>query len=131
MARTTEKPEGNGQGLWGPAKGAGSGPAKPFGADSPTRKTIPGGVGDPIKKLTREEKASRDEDRAEQYRQIIHDIAIDPKTPKALKLYAVERGLDRIEGKPPQKTQLTGPDDGPVKVETIRRVIVDPRDPNT
>jgi hypothetical protein len=42
-------------------------------------------------------------------------------------LHATDKLLDRIEGKPTQKTELTGADGGPVAVTEIRRVIVDPK----
>lgn len=34
---------------------------------------------------------------------------------------------DRLDGKAKQQTELTGADDGPLRIEEVRRTVVDPR----
>jgi hypothetical protein len=117
----------------GPGKGAGWGnppgdhsptPKQPFTAESTTRISNPD---NPPPRLTREEKALRDEDRAEKYRQFIDDTVSNVAASDETRLRASAMGLDRIEGTPVQKTQLTGADGEALKIETIRRVIIDPK----
>lgn len=105
MARTSTPQEGNGAGLWGPAKGAGSGPAKPFGADSPTRQTIPGGKGDPAKMEERRAKAERDAERAQELKDHLHKLATTAQSERT-QVAATEAWLNRHEGMPVSNVNL-------------------------
>jgi hypothetical protein len=55
---------------------------------------------DPATRLTREEKALRDEGRAEKYRQFIDDTVSNEAASAETRLRASAMGLDRIEGTP-------------------------------
>lgn len=106
MARTSgTRPKGQGPGWGGPAKGAGvGGPAVPFTADSPLLHTMPGGpgvlgaVGDPVKKLNREEKAAITERRADAAWARMDDMVGDPTHPSHY--LAVRETLNRVDGMP-------------------------------
>lgn len=42
--------------------------------------------------------------------------------------WAIQHLADRVDGKPKQQSEISGPDGGPVRVESIERRIVDPSD---
>lgn len=39
--------------------------------------------------------------------------------------------FDRVDGKPEQSIEASGPDGGPIPIERIERVITDPKDSNS
>lgn len=98
-------PGSQGKGWGGPAKGAGKGPAKPFTAESPTRQTIPGGKGDPVKMDARAEKRARDEVRAEELRDHLYTLATKAERQET-QLSAAVAFLNRVEGMPVAKQQV-------------------------
>lgn len=61
--------------------------------------------------------------------QVLVDIATSGES-EAARVSAANAILDRGYGKPHQAVQMTGPEGGPLKVELIRRVIVDPGNPD-
>jgi hypothetical protein len=69
-------------------------------------------------------------DHAEAAMQVLFDIATGGES-EAARVSAANAILDRGYGKPHQAVQMTGPEGGPLKVELIRRVIVDPGNPDT
>jgi hypothetical protein len=68
-------------------------------------------------------------DHAEAAMQVLFDIATSGES-EAARVSAANAILDRGYGKPHQAVQMTGPEGGPLKVELIRRVIVDPGNPD-
>ena len=58
----------------------------------------------------------------------LEKILTDDDAPAAAHTKAVEIILDRGWGKAKQSVELTGENGGPVGIEVIRRVIVDPND---
>jgi hypothetical protein len=139
MAWTHNNNPPGGPGHGGPARGAGTGgPAVPFSADS-----VRGDA--KIDNLDADEQAYRQERRAEsrERRRLKEERTVELED----RLYQVGMGLVadatavQIQaarsvhaiwnGMPTQKTELTGADGDAVKIEAIRRVIVDPRNPDT
>jgi hypothetical protein len=45
--------------------------------------------------------------------------------------WALKELGDRLEGKPAQSVALTGEDGGPIKIQKIERVVVDPCNPSS
>lgn len=45
--------------------------------------------------------------------------------------WAIQHLADRLDGKPKQQAEISGPDGGPVPFTEVVRRVVDPRDPNT
>ena len=97
------KRTGQGAGWGGPAKGAGSGPAKPFTAADAV--TIPGGKGDPVKMDARAEKRARDEARAEALKDHLYQLATTAEREET-QVTAAKHWLDRHEGMPIAKQQV-------------------------
>lgn len=90
----------------GPGKGPGSGPAAPFTADSPTR-------GDPtLDNHDQDEQAYRKRRQAENRKlreemmAVLVAVAKDTKQPGMTRGMMADKVLDRIDGKPTQKTEL-------------------------
>lgn len=57
----------------------------------------------------------------------LFDIAMDSDQHPATRVQAIDKALDRLQGKPVQRTELTGADGEALKIEGVRRVIVDPQ----
>lgn len=95
---------GWGPGWGGPARGAGSGPARPFTADSPTRNT---GYGNRSPKRIAEKKrlTAEQEARTEQMIEMLEDLALDPNTNVMVRIIAADKALDRLVGKPMVQTK--------------------------
>lgn len=106
------RPVGNGAGWGGPAKGAGS-PAKPFGSDSPTRQTIPGGKGDPAKMMDRAGKRARREAIADEMFEHLVFLAKNA-TSEQVQKGAAEAVMNRVEGMPTARQEHSGPDGAPL-----------------
>ena len=85
---------GKGDGWGGPPKGGVYRPPTPFTADSPTRSS---GAADPVKRLSREEKAARDEARAEDAEALLHH-SITHGTFENNRITAAIALRDRIKG---------------------------------
>jgi hypothetical protein len=68
-------------------------------------------------------------DHAAEALQVLVDIATSGES-EAARVSAANAILDRGYGKPHQAVQMTGAEGGPLKVELIRRVIVDPGNPD-
>ena len=112
----TTRPRGNGPGWGGPAKGAGTG-TRPHIVPGPGRgHTSPAG----------DARRERDAKWAEEMRQLYYEVATNPRETTQNKLTAADKLLDRIEGKPKQATEISGPDGGPIQTESL---LVDERPP--
>lgn len=129
---------GNGKGIGGPAKGPGiGGPAKGEGKHAPTkiREGVPTPVvednRDPDEQAYRQDRKRWKRETREAMLKVLVDNANDIANRGLVQITAANSVLDRIDGKPVQKNQITGDDDGPVKIETIRRVIVRPGNTDT
>lgn len=108
MPSTKATRHGNGAGWGGPAKGAGAPVRPPFEPGNPTRVTMTFAEaramnGDkPSKHAMRK---ALDEQRAEEMRQLLYDIATKGEA-EANRLNAATKLLDRIEGMPVAKQQI-------------------------
>lgn len=119
---------GQGPGHGGPARGAGTGgPAKAFTVDSP-RALASDTNADLETQVYRAEQRRKNRERREKAWQTIDEIVDDKAHPA--RFHAARETLNRLDGMPTQKTELTGADGAAVKIEAIRRVIVDPRNPD-
>ena len=115
-----------GAGWGGPATGnSGDRPATPFSADSETRQTIPGGVGDPDKAAARAARQAELEARADWYLDFYHSVVANEVEPTPNRIAAADKALDRIVGKAVARQEHSGPGGGEI-VTRIERVIVDP-----
>lgn len=106
-----------------PAGGPGSGPAQPFTAPGPALLDNH----DPEEQAYRKEQRRLKRELRARMMGVLVEVAEDKAQPGAARSASADRVLDRIDGKPTQKTVLTGNDDGPVKIEAVRRVIIDPK----
>lgn len=68
-------------------------------------------------------------DRAAFLEELLFDIAMDPLEAGNTRVQAADKALDRLQGKATQRTELLTPDGESLKIEGIRRIIVDPAKP--
>ena len=135
MAWPTKKPPSGmpasgipagGPGWGGPPKGA---PARPDNGRDARAPTITPETAPAIQALrgTPEavEKRKRRIATFEEVMQTWTEILEDGTAPHMARTHAGQAIADRLKGKAVQKTEITGEDGGPI--ETIRRVVVDPR----
>ena len=100
---------GNGPGWGGPAKGAGSGPAKAFTADDPNRVT--GVPGDPKKMAARRDQKVIDTERAQLLKDVLFDLGSTEDVPPLARVRASEAWLNRHEGMPIARNVTLAVDD--------------------
>jgi hypothetical protein len=102
MVWSTHKPSngaGKGDGWGGPAKGAGSGPAKPFTAGNATRVAFHTGHGDPAKAKKRHALATEREARLAQLKDHLADLGLNADRQET-QVSAIVAYLNREEGLP-------------------------------
>ncbi len=90
---------GQGPGWGGPAKGAGVWSANPYTTHTPTRRTIPGGKGDPGKRAARDAKRLTQCAKADELRALLSDLAFFAEREET-RLSAAIALLNRLEGLP-------------------------------
>lgn len=74
----------------------------------------------------REARAERKAATRETMLAVYERIAEDDSAPHVAQIMAADKWLDRIEGKPAQINQHSGPEGGPM-IHRIERVIIDPK----
>jgi hypothetical protein len=124
---TNKPPRGgpaSGPGLWGEANDPGKGQSA---AKVAPRITAENARARALKAHTPEAEAKRRTTIAtiEELKERLTAVIRDDATPKHVLVQAIDKLADRLEGKPTQKTELSGPDGAPVAVTEIRRVIID------
>lgn len=100
-----------------PAGGPGwGGPANGRGSDKPAAPPIADPKAAAAAAHTPQAEAKRRASiaSAEELKGVLSDIALNDKAPDMARIAAADKLLDRIEGKPVQKTELTGKDGGPL-----------------
>jgi hypothetical protein len=102
MVWSTHKPSngaGKGDGWGGPAKGAGSGPAKPFTSGNATRVAFHAGHGDPAKAKMKRTLATEREARLAQLKDHLADLGLNADRQET-QVSAIVAYLNREEGLP-------------------------------
>lgn len=84
-------------------------------------------ITDPEEYARRKAKNVDRKDRAAMLESELFDVAMDIDIHAATRVQAMDKALDRLQGKPTQRTELAGVDGQPLKLEQIRRVIIDPK----
>jgi len=116
MTDTPGTRRGNGPGWGGPARGASTGGGARNGFE--TGNTIGAGGGRGNKSEAGEAKRARDEKRAQKLKDALFTLATGAEREET-RVRACEAWLNRHEGMPIAKQQISGPDGGPIQTEAV------------
>jgi hypothetical protein len=111
----------------GAGKGEGwGGPAKGFAKKTERPKFEPGNAAAVGRSAPDRERILSDQEKARALRDHLFFLSLNAERQETQRS-ACESLLNRIEGMPVARTELTGADGAPVALTAIRRVIVDPK----